>query len=63
MKQIPVLLLGTIEKSWYPSLVAATPTGGSAQVAAGGGVATAGNVHVIRSTEKEDGRLGKVVTP
>lgn len=38
------------------------PTGESAQVA-GGGEATAGNVHVIRSTEKEEGRLGKVATP
>lgn len=34
------------------------PTGESAQVAGGGGEATAGNVHVIRSTEKEESRLG-----
>lgn len=44
MEQIPVLLLGTVQKSWYPSLVAVMPTGESAQVAAGGGGATAGNM-------------------
>lgn len=37
MEQIPVLLLGTVQKSRYPSLVAVMPTGQSAQVAAGGG--------------------------
>lgn len=63
MEQIPILLLGTVQKSWYLSLVVGMmPTGESARVT-GGGEATAGNVHVIRSTEKEEGRLGKVATP
>lgn len=44
VQQIPVLLLGTVQKSWYPSLVAVMPTGESAQVAASGGGATAGNM-------------------
>lgn len=44
MEQIPILLLGTVQKSWYPSLVAVMPTGEGAQVTAGGGEATAGNM-------------------
>lgn len=44
MEQIPILLLGTVQKAWYPSLVGVMPTGESAQVAASGGEPTAGNM-------------------
>lgn len=64
MEQIPILLLGTAHQSPYLSLAGVMPRGQSAQVAGGGGgEPTARNVHVIRSTEKEEGRLRKVATP
>lgn len=44
VEQIPILLLGTVQKSRYPSLVAEMPKGESAQVTAGGGEATPGNM-------------------
>lgn len=44
VEQIPILLLGTKQKSWYPSPLGVMPTGESAQVAASGGGRAAGNM-------------------
>lgn len=44
VEQVPVLLLGIVKKSRYPSLEAVMPMGESAQVVAGGGETTARNM-------------------
>lgn len=59
MGQIPVLLLGCMQKSWHPSLPVVMPAGerpGSHSSVAGHSWK---HVHVIRSTEKEEGRKRK----
>lgn len=57
-ERIPVLLLGTVEKSQYPSLVAVMPLGRKRSGSRWRRGPRRKHVHVIRSTEKKRGGWG-----